>query len=468
MTGCNRKRVTRWCGSLLWASAALGMGPGAARGQPQDLYSLPDLKALERTFTDLAERVRPSVVAIRTYRQMGPSGPESDVLARVTNSHGSGVVLRADGMILTNDHVLQDADIIKVVFHGGIEHEARLVQRDLRSDMAVIKVDGATVQPAGVGNASELRVGQWCFAVGNPFGLGYDAGHPAFTHGVISGLGRNLTPHLDGSDARYYGDLIQTSSAINPGNSGGPLFDIDGRMIGLVTAIVSRSGVTEGMGFAIPMDVRTRRIIDALMAGQVVRYGYLGVEVRPIRAAGGLVGALISRVSDEQGPAALANLRPEDVIVEFDGVAIRNSDHLVRIVGATPVGSSAQVRYLRAGQPQLTTVTVAERPGPPVARSGGIPETEIRVLQWRGAVLAEMDDEALDMHRRSRADAGVVVVSVEPISETRSAGLKPGDIILRHNGERVRTLAEFVEADRKEARAVKLELTGGRTVRMRR
>ncbi len=470
--GYLRQRLAR---GGLGAGLLLVLTAGAP-GAPPELYRVPDLKALQNTFADLAQRVKPSVVAIRTYRHLGlPSDQSNERIPQMPNTFGSGVIIRADGLILTNQHVLEDADVIKVVLFNRNEYEARIIQRDVRSDLAVIKIDAKPLRTATLGDVQNVRVGYWCLVVGNPFGIAYGDGNPAVTYGNIAALGRSLTGELttnDPNDTRYYGDLLETSTPINPGNSGGPLFDIDGRVIGIVTAIVSRSGITEGAGFAIPICARTRRIIDTLAAGEPVRYGYLGVEVdtAPASAAapggeGAPRGALISRINETEGPAAQANLRPNDVITEFAGVSIESGDQLVRVVGMTPVGAQAKVRFVRGGALRETVVTLAERPLPrrpfqPVADSG------IDTMRWKGALLSEMNDATLRLRRLTRSESGIVVMKVDQDSAARKGGLKPQDIILRCNGIRVRNLADFAEVRARNPRHFKLDLLGGKTVRL--
>lgn len=456
----------------LAAGLMLILATGASAAAP-DLYRIPDLKALQNTFENLAERVKPSAVAIRTYRYLGlPTTGEKPTFAKTPHSFGSGVVIRSDGLILTNQHVVADADVIKVVLFNRNEYEAKIVQQDVRSDLAVLRIGAKPLRAATFGDVLDVRVGHWCFAVGNPFGIAYDDGDPTVTVGNVSAMGRSLTRELGGSDTRYYGDLIQTSSPINPGNSGGPLFDIDGRVIGIITAIVSRSGVTEGSGFAIPICKRTRGIIDTLVTGRRVCYGYLGVEVPPAsaRPADGkppIRGALIWGIKPDDGPAAKANLRADDIIVEFADTPIESSDQLVRVVGMTPVGAQVKVRYIRDGVPGETVVTLAERPSPseqfrPVADSG------VRTLRWKGTLLAEMNDATLRLHSLTRPEAGIVVTKVDRGSAARKGGLRPDDIILRCNGTRVRSLVDFAKVQARNPRNIKLDLLSGKTLRLRR
>jgi len=337
-------------------------------GHPPDHYDLADLKALEQAFTDLARKVRPSVVAVRTYRIRSPGSP--DTLVKLPFSQGSGFVISASGYIATNRHVIAGADLISVILDNGLHYDAAVVKSDERGDLAVLKVDAADLTPVQFGDIAGVKVNQWAFAVGNPFGLANVDGRASVTYGVVSALGRQMTDRLPGNDqVHYYGNLIETSAAINPGSSGGPLFNLDGEVIGVVTAIESASGVNEGHGFAIPIDKYTRGILETLKAGKEVRYGFLGVTVddvapadaRQVADSGRARGARITGIDPPNGPAAAAGLKPADIIIEFDGIPVEGKDHLVRLVGYTPVGTEATVIYLRRQVKRKATVTIADR-----------------------------------------------------------------------------------------------------------
>lgn len=334
-------------------------------------YEIADLKALERAFVKLADQVRPSVVAIKTHQV--PSHRRSvGNYVTVPLSQGSGFIIDPEGYIVTNRHVIEGADVISVILSSGIKQNATLVQDDRRSDLAILKIDatGLNLRAVELGDASKLRINQWVFASGNPFGLANEDGRISVTYGVVSALSRYMTDRLASDrDRQYYGDMIETSAAINPGGSGGPLFDIDGRVIGVVTAIETSSGVSEGHGFAIPVNRNTRRIMETMKKGETVRYGFIGVmvaDVDPPRSS--LIvnsrayrGASLDRISLSDGPAARAGLKPKDIVIEYDGSPIENRDHLVRLVGFTPVGAKVSVTYLRKGVRRTTTITVSDR-----------------------------------------------------------------------------------------------------------
>lgn len=337
--------------------------------QPRIKYELADLEALQDAFVELADKIRPSVVAIRTYRVRDRSNSASRSTRR-PHSQGSGFIIDADGYIATNRHVIEGSDIIDVVFSNGSKAEAVLVQSDRRIDLAVLKVDAPGLPAVSFNDTADFKVNQWVFAVGNPFGLANDDGRVSVTYGVISALGRRMTERLVGnSQVEYYGNMIETSAAINPGSSGGPLFNLQGEVIGIVTAIETSSGVSEGHGFALPFDHNTTRILKLLKNGKSVHYGFLGVKVQDVNPpVSRLVvdsriyhGALLSEVNVRRGPADLAGLRSGDVVIEYDDHPVENSDHLVRLVGFTPVGTSVPLIYLRRGVRRETTVTVADR-----------------------------------------------------------------------------------------------------------
>jgi S1-C subfamily serine protease len=322
---------------------------------------------LETAFADMAEEVRPTVVAIRCYQLRNSA--ERDSLVKVPIAQGSGFIISADGHIATNRHVLDDADVITATLNDGRYYEATLRETDPRSDLAVVKIDADDLKPVKWGDISRVRVNQWAFACGNPFGLANTSGDSSITVGVVSALGRQMTHRISGdSQVQYYGNLIETSAAINPGNSGGPLFNVDGEVIGIVTAIETSSGVNEGLGFSIPIDSNTRKILETLSEGKRVRYGFLGVSVNDVdppstRRVADMKpyrGARIVRI-DPNGPAAQAGLQADDVVIEINGVPIKDTDHLVRMVGFSPVGSSVDITYLRDQVKRKVSAMVGDR-----------------------------------------------------------------------------------------------------------
>lgn len=345
--------------------ALLITAPAASGGDR--LYRIADLEALEDAFTKLADDIRPQVVAIRCFEAKGDGAS----LVKLPISQGSGFVIDAAGFIATNNHVIEGADAISVTLHNGLRYEAAVAKADPRSDLAVLKIDNADLAPVTFAHTRELEVNQWAFACGNPFGLAFDNdGRSSVTYGVISALNRDMTRRLAGnSERQYYGNLIETSATINPGSSGGPLFDLDGEVIGIVTAIETTSGVSEGHGYAIPINQHTHRILDMLRRGEEVLYGFLGVriqDVEPPRSqrvaeSNSPRGARIHYITIKNGPADRAGLRVGDVVIEFDGQPVNDSDHLVRLVQYTPVGRAVEVTFLRRSVRRTTEVTLGNR-----------------------------------------------------------------------------------------------------------
>ncbi len=349
--------------------ACMGVCLAPAWGQAPPKYEKADLRGLQEYFEKLAQELRPGVVAIQSYMVKEPANnPNHQMQIRI--SQGSGLVIGSDGHIATNRHVLEDANLFMVTLHDGARYAAEVVQTDPRSDLAVLKIDAKDLKPVRWGDASKVKVGHWTVAVGNPYGRANDDGNLSVSFGTISALGREMTHRLSVNPmVQYYGHLIETTAAINPGNSGGPLFNLDGEVIGIVTAIETASGANEGSGFAIPVDEPVRRALETLQSGQEVRYGYLGVTVEDVpppmsqRVADRAVhrGARITSVNPADGPAGKADLAPGDVVLEFNGQPIEDADHLVRTVGFAPVGAEAEVVYLRQGVKRKAAVLLMDR-----------------------------------------------------------------------------------------------------------
>ncbi len=354
----------------LWSAIlSVGWASGLVWGDdtPPTGDAIVDLSSIEQTFVQLAQRVGPSVVAIETQNR----SLDVESTERKTPDHkiqsliGTGVVLSSDGLILTNEHVVHSAEKIFVILNDSGRYEGAVVGRDERSDLAVLKIEADGLTPAMLGDLEFVRIGQWALAMGNPFGMARD-GHLALSYGIVSGLGKSLRS-LEEDGHKYYGNLIQTTADIHPGNSGGPLFNIRGEMIGINTAIETKSGVSKAIGFAIPVNAQTRRIIEALSRGEEIKYGFLGINITEadfaqLRQVDSVNpwGVVVTRVFPSS-PAEKAGLRVDDLIVRYSSEAVQNVDHLIRMVGATPVGETVQLVVFREGQSRTVEVTITER-----------------------------------------------------------------------------------------------------------
>ena len=395
-------------------------------GAPTHAALVPD------SFAPIARAAKPAVVNIfstRIVRGPGSTGdPREDFFRRFfgeglpertqrQQSLGSGFAISPDGYIVTNAHVVQQADQIRVKLANKDEYDAQLVGLDPKTDVALIKVkprqDLAVLH---LGNSDALEVGDWVVAIGNPFGLA-----ETVTAGIVSAKGRVI-------GAGPYDDFIQTDASINPGNSGGPLLNINGEVVGINSAIFSRSGGSIGIGFAIPINL-ARHIVDELRgSGKVVR-GWLGVSIQDVTPAlaqsFGLDhphGALVVEVEPD-GPAAKAGLERGDVIIAYNGAPIEESHQLPAMVADMPIGKSAELTILRNGREHTLTVTVAEQPGA-VARAG-------RPHSDRGWGLA-LTDLSPALARRFGIPPGVrgaVIRDIGSGGPAESAGLEPGDVI---------------------------------------
>lgn len=346
-------------------------------------------------------------------------------------SMGSGFIVSEDGYVLTNNHVIEGADEIYVRFNDRRELKAELVGSDQRSDLAVLKVEAEDLPVAKLGKSSELKVGEWVFAIGSPFGFDYTV-----TAGIVSAKGRSL-PNEN------YVPFIQTDVAINPGNSGGPLFNMDGEVIGINSQIYTRSGGFMGVSFAIPMDV-AMDVVTQLKSQGFVSRGWLGVLIQEVSKdladSFGLkkpYGALVAQVV-EGSPAQEAGLKAGDVIVEYEGEEIDLSSELPHLVGQTKVGNSAQLLVVREGEEVKISVTIGELPDAgqvSAAPAKKAPDSPNRL----GLIVKEVEKEALG---ELNLQGGVQVVQVLD-GVAREAGIRPGDIIARLNNQAFDTVDDF-------------------------
>ncbi len=449
---------------LLMALSVPLLVPATIHAQ-SGLGSYGEARRLEETLARVADRVRPSVVAIRAHRRMvlnDDAGGRSHrrLSNRTIPAVGSGMLISNDGKILTNEHVIQNAkpEDIEVLMANGDAHPVLDITSDPRSDLAVLRIDVNGASPVTFCEIDRVQQGHFAIVMGNPFGAASDnLGTPSMSFGVVSALGQVLTDQLDPMRNRYYGNLIQTDARINPGNSGGPLMNIRGEVIGITTAISTRSGGDEGIGYAIPIDRRVKAIIDDLTQGREVQYSYLGVylvapSAKDRQTAGSppRQGALVDQISFGT-PAHDAGLKEGDVITSFNRTAVNNVDHLVRLVGASRAGASVPIEYYRKGEKSRADVTPTRKtdvlPGLNIHTVGGVrfANAAAQVVDW-----LDLDDEA----------ESVVVLDVLDDSPGEKAGFKRGQKIAAVNGRSVRQVSELREALNGSSGTAKITLDG--------
>lgn len=347
---------------------------------------------------------------------------------------GSGFIISADGYILTNNHVIEGADEISVRLTDHREFEARVIGTDSRSDLALLKVDAKGLPKLDFADSDALKVGEWVLAIGSPFGLDFTA-----SAGIVSAIGRSIPTERN----ENYVPFIQTDVAINPGNSGGPLFNLDGKVVGINSQIYTRSGGSIGLSFAIPSNVAQDVIRQLKEKGRVDR-GWLGVAIqevdRNLAQSFGLkkpAGALIQQI-EPGSPADKSGLQVGDVILRFDDKAIERSGDLPHVVGLLAPGSKVEAEVMRAGKRTRLDVTVGKLP------VGDEPQVAAAVAGSVGDRLGLLV-EALDERQKQawRLDGGVLVTQVAPDSAAANAGIRPGDVIAQLGFEPVRDLASY-------------------------
>ncbi len=414
------------------------------------------------TLAPMIETISPAVVniAVRSNLTGGPQTPQDELLRRFfdfegppgrereVEGAGSGVIVdAANGYILTNHHVVANADAITVTLAENRSLTARIVGSDEGSDLAVLQVQGANLTSIPFGDSTKLRVGDYVVAIGNPFGFSNTV-----TSGIVSALGRS------GLNSQAFEDFIQTDASINPGNSGGALVNLNGELVGINSAIISRTGGNVGIGFAIPAN-QVREVMEQLIATGTVRRGLLGVNIQDvtpeIAATFGLPGnsgALVSQVSPDSA-AERAGIQIEDVIVSINGTRLRDSGSLKNAIGLLPPGQSVAVGLIRDGREQTVTAVLGEL-APAAAVTAAPPQEEATELDavFEGAELVD--------NSSPNGLPGLVVARVDPGSPAAERGLRPGDVITKVNRVRVRTLAEALPL-MEDARAIILEVQRG-------
>ena len=366
--------------------------------------------------------------------------------ARQAQSLGSGFVVDPTGIVITNNHVVGDANDIVVIFTDGRKLKAKVIGKDSKVDVAVLKVESdKLLKTVKFGDSDKMRVGDGVMAVGNPFGLG-----ETVTAGIISARNRNI-------DSGPYDDFLQTDASINKGNSGGPLFNLGGEVIGINTAILSPSGGSIGIGFATP-SASVMPIIAQLEQFHETRRGWLGVRIQPVDDAiadslglGTARGALVAGI-DEKGPAKPAGLQPGDVIIKFDGKDIKESRDLPRLVASMAVGRQVDVVVMRKGQEITKTVTLGrlEDGEKAAVASAAAPAddgaSKSAALTALGLELAPIDDAARKSFKLKDSVKGAVIASVAPGSTASDKGLRPGEVIEEVNQQAVATPSDVSKA----------------------
>ncbi len=427
------------------------------------------LQEFSETFATIAERVKPSVVRITSKRvtrqaqaqrfwspfeEFFGGGPPRNAQPRPVQGLGSGVIVSEDGYILTNNHVVEDAERLTVQLSDEREAEAEIIGLDPRTDLAVIKVDFDDLPVLAFGDSDKLRVGEWVLAVGNPFGLNHTV-----TAGIVSAKGRSRVLPVRNST---YENFIQTDAAINPGNSGGALVDLDGNLMGINTAISTRTGGYQGVGFAVPANM-ARKIMTRLVEDGRVSRGYLGVQIRDLdedlAASMGLedkAGALISVIMDD-GPAIESDLQVEDVVVSLNGADVENTDDLRNRIADIAPGTEVELEVIRDGAPQTVMIELGELPDGDPTRTAS--REDSRERSPASNIGIDVMDIAREWTRFYDTGSGVVIAQVRSGSVAEDKGLRRGDLIREVNGDPVSSVQEFV--------AIVRQFEAGQAIRFR-
>jgi len=442
-------------------------GPARNRPDAPDVPQAPPGSPFEEFFRDFFNRQQPPGQGPGPQGQAPqgqppqgpgrPGRPGQEAPGRRAQSLGSGFIVDAAGIVVTNNHVIDGADEINVILQDNTTIRAELLGTDPRTDVAVLRIKtDKPLTAVRFGDSDTAQVGDWVLAIGNPFGLG-----GSVSAGIISARGRDIRQGL-------YDDFIQTDAAINRGNSGGPLFNLAGEVVGINTAIYSPTGGSIGIGFSIPSNL-AKNIAAQLADGGKVRRGWLGVNIQQVtdeiaeslNLPGGTRGALVARAQDD-GPAAKAGILSGDVVLKFNGQDVREMRNLPRIVAETPVGREVPVVVWRDGRERTIGVMVGELPAEAqLAAATPGPERRTTELTGLGLSVAGLSPELRERFQLKPDQKGVVIVEVEPGSPGAERELRPGDVIREVQQEAVNTPQELtarIEALRRQNRASALFL----------
>lgn len=415
------------------------------------------------SFADLAEKLTPSVVNISSFSQSETENGEGNT--PLSESLGSGFIIDGNGYIITNNHVVDKAESISITLSDNTKTEARVIGKDPKTDLALIKIE--TKRPLNAvkfGDSDKIRVGDWVLAIGNPFGLG-----SSVTAGIVSAKSRDI-------ESGPYDSFIQTDASINQGNSGGPMFNLQGEVIGISSAIFSTTGASQGVGFAIPANLAGWVISQLKEHGEVKR-GWIGIKIQPntpeIADSLGISanqGVVVSGVT-EQGPAQKAGLQAGDIVLSFNRQPIDNTKNLSRLIAETKIGTPAPIEIWRSGQKQTLTVPIELMPeetplsaAKETASDAAETPDNGESLNIIGFTVKEISPELAERYKMAPSTSGVVVTDILPNSDASRKGIKIGDIIVKIDKRNIIGESAFHEyvndARRENNRPVLLAIQG--------
>lgn len=454
-------------GVFLFSDIQITVQPKSSQAQfntSSESDKLPEfssLKALNNAFVSLAEHTRPSVVTVFTEKTIErrvfnpfnffgfndqfkgffnqpdkPLQKQPETQKDIQKGLGSGVIVSKDGYILTNNHVIKEADKIYIRTFDDKTLEAKVIGADPKTDIAVIKVEEDHLQPLEFGNSDGIRVGEWVIAIGSPLG---DNLEQTVTQGIVSAKGRSNLGLAD------YEDFIQTDAAINPGNSGGPLVNMEGKLIGINTAIASRTGGFQGIGFSVPSNMAQKVMASLIKHGKVTR-GWLGVTIQDINenmveglnlksTDGALVGSVV-----EDSPAEKAGLKTGDVIVELNGNKVKNTVELRNRIASTEPDATVTLGVIREGKEKSIRVKLGELPSD--EKLAAQSPTSSKIEEIFGFSVAE-NNASYKQKFNLKSNSGLVIVNIDPSSDAYRNGLRTGDLILQFNKKEVKSIADF-------------------------